>query len=235
MITIAQDVLEFLHERLGETEVHLLGHGFGGVVVMEAVLRVGLWGRVAPGLPSNLRLPGLSSICLMGTPSSTGILRAESCRLFKDAQKTAGRSAAASQFWQRHFCSGVDTLAEAYMATAWQPWNHWLMRGWEIRREEVARRYIATTGGVPFLSLRGENDFVTARCIEAWRGVEDALSVQGHGLDAVVEVVSEKAPSFIEEEFSSCGHNAHLEDPEVCTSLIHKWFLRVELPFDGHA
>jgi len=222
-----QDVLEFLQEKLGEVEVHLVGHGFGGVVLMEALLRQELWGQAAPGLPSNLYLPKLQSICLMGTPSCTGILRSESNKLLKEAAKVAGRAEAESHFWQQHFSSGVPTLAEAYMTSTWQPWNHWVMRGWEIRREEVARRYVAATKGVPLLSVRGEKDFVTDRCVEAWRGVGDAIASARRS-----NASREQLGFFREELLSNCGHNAHLEDPKACASLIHDWLTSVEVSED---
>ena len=33
------NVLSFLHQSLGEEEVHLLAHGFGGALLMEAMVR----------------------------------------------------------------------------------------------------------------------------------------------------------------------------------------------------
>jgi len=98
------------------------------------------------------------------------------------------------------------------------------MRGWEMRREEVAQQYLLATRGVPFLSARGERDFVTNRCMEAWQGVGDAFATNRH--------VNGSQGFFQEEQLMNCGHNAHLEDPEACASLIGDWLSSVEVSRD---
>eukprot|EP00913_Durusdinium_trenchii_P018914 g17772.t1 len=56
-------VLRFLHCSLGEAELHILAHGFGGALLMEALARHDLFS--SPGLPK------LRSFCLWSVASST--------------------------------------------------------------------------------------------------------------------------------------------------------------------
>jgi len=226
------DVARHLGEHLGEPELHLLGHGFGGVLVMEALLRKRLWGS-----SHSSSLPRLRSVCLMGTPSSTSILKSEAWRLMRRVKAEGLRNAAAS-FWYRHYCSlrSLGCLTNAFADTAgaplggWEPWGDWVLRGWEIRRNELAKNYAESTGNAPFLSVRGENDFVTEACVEAWRGVRDSLRapVGGGGEAAAGNTMT--AQGFVEEVVSDCGHNTHLEEPEALGALLSRWLRRAEEP-----
>ncbi|CAK0861108.1 unnamed protein product [Prorocentrum cordatum] len=132
------DVARFMYERLGEFEMHAVGHGYGGVVIMEALLRAGPWEDTARGFLSALeggQTPRLRSVSLLGTPSSTGVLRSEALRLFRAALKDRGNDsqrdegAAEREFWERHFSSGSSLVAEAYMRAAWKPWEDFPLRG----------------------------------------------------------------------------------------------------------
>lgn len=58
---------------------------------------------------------------------------------------------------------------------------------------------------------RGEHDFITERCVHAWRGAQ-----------------SSKAAAFRERVFSGCGHNAHLEAPNAAAVALRMWFLEAE-------
>merc|ERR1712187_1046989 len=66
--------------------------------------------------------------------------------------------------WQRRV--GANTG----LHSTWDLRGSTVLRGWEITRSEVSRRFVASTGGAPLLSIRGAHDFVTEKCIEAWRG-----------------------------------------------------------------
>jgi len=231
-----RDVALHLAEHLGEPEVHLLGHGFGGVLIMEAILRRQLWG----GALGSTRLPRLRSVCLMGTPSSASILRAEAQRLLRRAQ-AEGHSNAKAVFWYRHYCclQTPGCLAEAYPGVmqehlgGWEPWDAWVLRGWEIRRSELAKRYAESTGSAPLLSVRGEDDFVTEACVEAWRGVRDSLQAAAGGPGRAAARSGPAAGGFREEVIHGCSHHTHLEAPEAFGNFLRQWFSRVEAAAEG--
>jgi len=213
----AQDVARFMYERLGEFEMHAVGHGYGGVVIMEALLRAGIWEDTARGFLSALeggQTPRLRSVSLLGTPSSTGVLRSEALRLFRAALKDSQRDegAAEREFWERHFSSGSSLVAEAYMRAAWKPWEDFPLRGWEISRHEMESRYAAASSGAPLLCVRGESDFVTDACVDGWRGVD---CPRFRGL-------------FTEHVVVGCGHNAQLQQPDLFAGVLHEWLCAVE-------
>lgn len=227
------NILHCLSEQLGEPEVHLVGHGFGGMVVMEALLRTGLW-------DSNPKdLPRLRSVCLVSTPSSTSMLKTEAWRLMNKVKANVGKDKAAAKFWYKHYCGlqSPTCLAEAY-ATAdeihmggWEPWDHCIIRGWQIRRAEVQERYALATGGAPLLCVRGSNDFVTEACMEAWRGAKESFASPKLPSDVVARVHSSRDANFCtfrEEALSGCGHNSHLEDSDKFGALLHDWLQGVD-------
>lgn len=231
-----QDVVGFLSEDLGVSEVHLVGHGFGGALLMEALLRARIWEGVAA-------LPLLRSVCLIGTPSSTASAEAEACRLMRDVEEEIGLDEAPKAFWYWHNCGlkpQPSCLREAYQGaaertTGWwgfgalQGWawrlgtagdpGRWELKGssvlcdWSLDEVEVAASYSQATGGAPLLVVRGEHDFITEECIAAWRAA---------AASAAAPVI------FSEQVLDACGHNAHLEDPEAFAAKLRLWFLRVE-------
>lgn len=245
-------VLEHLRVSLGEERVHLVAHGFGGAVVMEALLRSrSTWSNKCEALPM------LASICLLGVPSCTKVADEESRSLMNEAVNTVGIDDAARAFWYRHVCAlspQPACLSEAYSqgtdgpSSKWRgfaalrgwDWQRdpsvseggfWNLRGsgvledWAVSRAEVsdAYRFRADDPDLPrppLLSLRGQHDFVTARCVEAWKGVKDVLD----------ESSDDSKPTFVfrEEVIGGCGHNAHLENPEAVSARIRLWFLEVE-------
>lgn len=209
-----EEVIHFLHDRLCEQELHIVGHGLGGMLVMEALLRAEIWGLAQPGLPVSLSLPNLKSVTLIATASDTGLLRSEALRLYRSIKKDVGQTCAPSTFWSKHYRSGSGMIAEAYSETMWAPWYDCLLRGWRITEEELCKTYVQTTGGVPLLSLRGECDFVTAKCTEAWHAVSAAFSS--------LSANSRNTGSprwFAEETLPSCGHNVHLQAPDACAEV----------------
>jgi len=236
-----RDVARFLSEQLGEPEVHLLGHNFGGVLIMEALLRLGMWGSMESGAAA-VPLPKLCSVCLLSTPSSTARLKTESWRLMRSAKAAAGPEHAAAFFWYKHYCGlqSPECLAEAYAGDSetplggWEPWDTWVLRGWEIRRAELAQRYAQATGGAPLLSVRGADDFVTAACVEAWRGAGESLAAAiAHGGGG--GAAGRSGGGFLEAVLSGCGHNSHLEDPGALSALLCPWLANVETPAEGGA
>ncbi|CAJ1389356.1 unnamed protein product [Effrenium voratum] len=218
-----QGVLQFLRASLGEDEVHIIAHGHGGAVLMEALLRYEMEG-----------LPTLRSICLLGVPSSTACADEAARSLMRKAVLEVGDADAARAFWYRHVCAlkpQPRVLAEAYersgTETRWgalRGWHwkmetrdngltgRWELRGpglledWSITRAEVAAEW-QKWKTVPVLSLRGQHDFVTKECMAAWRGVCD------------------KGVAFTETCLGSCGHHAHLEVSD---------FLQMEGPPEAH-
>jgi len=231
-------VLSYLSQRLGEPDIHLVGHGFGGALIMEALLR--------HGLCQSKALPRLRSVVLFGAASSTRLLNDEGIRLMHESQRqfTYLPEDAIRSFWIRHVC-GVKpqpsclswAYEQSFPAPGGQRWGplagwdwkpdqqQWFLRDppdelqeWALGRQEVAHKFHDNTdGGVPMLSLRGANDFVTECCVLAWRGAEDAAASAAH-------------PSvFREEVFASCGHNAHLEDPDGFAAKVRLWLLEAEL------
>lgn len=100
--------------------------------------------------------------------------------------------------------------------SSWDLRGSSVLRGWEIARSEVSARFAAAAGGAPLLSIRGAHDFVTERCVEAWRGCSSMKEVTVGG----------------------CGHQPHLESPRVFAEALSSWFRRLEegqLRRDGEA
>lgn len=225
-------VLRHMREQLAEEDVHLAAHGFGGVVVMEALLH----GRL-----SNSELPRLRSISLLGVPSCTEVADEEAQRLMAEATAAVGLEDAASSFWYRHVCAlrpQPSCLSDAYSKRAaegpasewkgfgalrgfrrteevWQLQGQGLLQSWRLHRSDVSAFY-RDVKSPPLLSLRGEHDFVTERCTEAWRGASDGPQARPGRL------------VFRERVIGGCGHNAHLENPEAVAALIRLWLLDVE-------
>lgn len=258
-----RSVLQYMREALGEKEVHLLAHGFGGVVVMEALLK-GLLSQPE----GQCELPKVSSIVLMGVPGSSEVADSEAQRLMSEATDVVGIDDAAQSFWFRHVCAlrpQPACLADAYSQAGdgpacnwrgfgalrgwdlktkaeggnnlfkWQLRGHCVLQGWETQRSEVAKFYREALSSFtassseseppPVLCIRGEHDFVTETCFDAWRGIADATAELGEAL---------QRPYFQEQSIGGCGHNAHLELPEAAAAQIRLWLLDVEEPQKKH-
>eukprot|EP00930_Biecheleria_cincta_P000838 TRINITY_DN102033_c0_g1_i1.p1 TRINITY_DN102033_c0_g1~~TRINITY_DN102033_c0_g1_i1.p1 ORF type:complete len:654 (-),score=91.61 TRINITY_DN102033_c0_g1_i1:269-2230(-) len=256
-------VLLYLRNALGENEVHLLAHGFGGVIVMEALLK-GLLTQPE----GEWKLPKLSSVVLMGVPGSSEVADGEAKRLMSEATDVVGLDDAAQSFWFRHVCAlrpQPACLADAYSqagdgpavnwrgfgalrgwdlktnsgeadnAFTWQLRGPCVLKGWEIQRSEVAEFYRKTLSlftasssegePPPVLCIRGEHDFVTDACFDAWRGIADAAAELGDTL---------QRPYYQEQSIGGCGHNAHLELPEAAAAQIRLWLLDAEEPQTKH-
>jgi len=248
------NVLDYLSSRLGEPELHIIGHGYGGALLMEALLRQQVYARGVPGL----NFPSLRSVCLLSVAGSTAALGAEAERLMQRAEAAMSTSPeeAATCFWLRHVCGlkpQPACLTEAYSESfpglgggRWGPlagfyWDvgkkteqgvaaesRWrlrgsVMEGWQMDRAEVAASYWDASGGAPLMSIRGEHDFVTAPCVEAWRGAADAAAAGGVGGAAV----------FSEAEIQGCSHNAHLENPDLVAAKLRLWLLKTDEGISG--
>mmetsp|Transcript_100894 Transcript_100894/g.284659 ORF Transcript_100894/g.284659 Transcript_100894/m.284659 type:complete len:241 (-) Transcript_100894:47-769(-) len=204
---------------------------YGGAIVMEALLRTGIF---QTGAAEN-ELPVLRSVCLISTPASTALATEEARRLMRSVEIEffAAPEDAARSFWFRHNCAMkpqpkclADSYAHAFPGVGGRRWGAlagwewqeglahggWELReskplqGWAITRSEVAERYVEATDGAPFPSIREEHDFVTEKCVEAWRGVRDAAQ-----------------QLFQEEVASGCEHNAHLENRDGFAAKIRLW------------
>lgn len=258
-----RSVLRYMREALGEKEVHLLAHGFGGVIVMEALLK----GLLLES-DGQCELPKLSSIVLMGVPGSSEVADAEAERLMSEAKDVVGLDDAAQSFWFRHVCAlrpQPACLADAYSQAGDGPACNWrgfgalrgwdlktkleggnnlfnwqlrgpcVLQGWETQRAEVAEFYREALSPFtassfeseppPVLCIRGEHDFVTDACFDAWRGITDATAELGDAL---------QRSYFQEQSIGGCGHNAHLELPEAAAAQIRLWLLDVEEPQKNH-
>lgn len=239
-----RDILHFLSSRLGEAEIHLLGHGYGGALIMEALLRGNLLDS-SPLSTSNTsstaplgRSPGpqLRSVVLSGVASSTALANEAARSLMVATERVLGPASpdGGRAFWFRHNCGlrpQPACLSAAYAEASdsgrwgalagweWRVGAGWELRdsptlkGWQITRDEVASGYQAAAGGAPLLSIRGEHDFVTEPCVEAWRGVRDGVGNDFAYRELVV---------------GGCGHHAHLEDPHGFAAKIRLWLLGVE-------
>jgi len=232
-------VLQYMHEELGEHEVHIFAHGFGGVLVMEALLKARL------RRTDSLRI---RSVILLGTPSDADVADAEARRLMAEATDIVGLEDAAQSFWFRHVCAlrpQPSCLADAYSQGADGPASQWrgfgALRGWDLRNADLTdiaddlgrtwrlrgdsilkgwraerpdvQAFYASDNAPPLLCLRGEHDFVTEACLDAWRGADDA---------------SGSELRYREQTIGGCGHNAHLENPEATSAQIRLWLLDVE-------
>jgi len=232
------DVLRFMHERLGEPEVHLIGHDIGGSMIMEALIHEKIW--QTQGADQKQGLPILKSVCLMGTPSSSAILKKEAIRLLQEAKSDVGPEAAPMSFRHRHFCGlkSPTCLSVAYSPTGSEEdtaelWDTPVLRGWDMRRSEVSKSYRIAAGDAPLLSIRGDNDFVTDECVDAWRGVSDPALVPGLPPSVKGKVGDLQRITFAEEVIGGCGHYAHLEEPEAFAALLRLWLIGIEEPIRG--
>lgn len=226
-----KDVLSFLTTELGEISVHLVAHGYGGMLVMEALLRAGLW--VEDKYRSSM--PELRSVCLIGSPNSTNLAEAEAKKLMQkvESEDLMDQSSAPFRFWRRHVCAVYPQplcLRQAYqnanhqcrnesrMIGALQGWrwchqnSSWelhgggAMQGWEISQDEVAASY-SSMAGAPLLNIRGSHDFITESCTVAWRGVSNW-----------------RASFYREQVVGGCGHHPHIESPRVFSLRLTEWF-----------
>lgn len=254
-----RDVLEFLAEELGETQIHVIGHGFGGALLMEALLRAGAFAHKANG---DRQIPRLRSMCLMGTPSSSTMAEEAARRLMHLAEETVGLDDAVNSFWYRHICAlkpQPACLQEAYAEAAdrstgwygfgalqgwrWEPaqipgGGRWGLQGgalstWEVTAEEMEEKYGRASGGAPLLSIRGTHDAVTEDCVLVWRAVAKSKHMAA-GVATLEENNTEPngtGPTMFEETFvRGCGHHAHLEDPDRFAAKLRLWLLGVEDP-----
>merc|ERR1719433_1084337 len=238
-----RDVLQFLHHDLGESRVHVVGHGFGGVLLAEAAFRQRLFaGTQCEASPACADFPKVVSICLMSTPSSSSVAEAEARRLMTAIETTVNGEFAPATFWNRHNCAVKPVpafLSESYQeememhaapvsrkfgamhewewrvpesnSAGWQLRSGSALADWCISRSDVTNYYSDTSSAPPLMITRGEHDFITERCVHAWRGAQ-----------------SSKAAAFRERVFSGCGHNAHLEAPNAAAVALRMWFLEAE-------
>mmetsp|Transcript_92672 Transcript_92672/g.164768 ORF Transcript_92672/g.164768 Transcript_92672/m.164768 type:complete len:413 (-) Transcript_92672:63-1301(-) len=222
-------VLLFLADELSESDVHLAGHGFGGSLLMEALLHHGIY-EVAS------ELPRLHSVVLLCTPSSMAVAEEEAHRLMKEAQQDVGSQDAPHSFWCRHVCAVFPQptcLRDAYRQAGdrtsgwwctgalqgWSPCLHdacesdWELRetsplgAWQISEEEM-HGFKRMVGAIPLLSMRGEYDFITEECVKTWRAVDGVR--------------------YSEEVVVGAGHHLHLDSPRVSAEKICSWLRREE-------
>ncbi|CAK0853082.1 unnamed protein product [Prorocentrum cordatum] len=227
-----RDVLAFLGAELGEREVHLVGHGLGGALVMEALLREGIY----------LDAAGSEDRCPRRSPCAWSPRRA--ARPWRRR-----RRGASSRGWPRRGAPrGLPGLllvqarlrAEAAAGGAGGRLSVCLGPGERRRPQRRPARLGAAGpsglaargprragglgdprgGGRPALRRRRpwraaaepagqRGDFVTAACVRAWR----AAGAGGAGA------------RFQEATVHGCGHHAHLEDPEAFAAALRLWLL----------
>jgi len=233
-----RNLLYFLQNELNEQRVHLVGHGFGGVLLMEALLRHGLYDTE---VADTSALPNLCSVTLLSTPSSMAVAEQEAARLMKVAEDAVGQEDAPHSFWCRHNCAiypQPECLKEAYRCAAersagwwcagalqvWRPCLHegcssnWELQGanplasWEISEAELKEKFSKCTGRAPLLSIRGSHDFITEDCVRAWQGA-------GRDPSGVV---------FCEDTVGGAGHQLHLDAPRVFVEKLNRWLRQVD-------
>lgn len=186
--------LQCVLETLEVTQYHLYGQSWGGLLAFLSVS--------AGSTPLSLTLSNApASVAL--AEAEAGAL-AEACeepvavvkRLGSRATtRGARRKASRKRFMERHSYRGAGEapqLAAAY-AHAGNTWRGTAaIAGLEASAEAMARV------ACPTLVLRGEHDFVTSACVEAWRGLGDV--------------------SF--EELPDCSHHALLEAPDEYLRVV---------------
>jgi len=220
------DVMIFLKQSLGEAEVHVVAHGFGGALLMETLVRRG-W---------NEDMPKLRSICLMSVSSSTALADHAANTLMAAAARSVGSHDAARAFWYRHVCAlkpQPTCLADAYRQSAGRRWGalrgwqwkqgpkRWELRGsgaldqWNLTALELDT-FAQSAPQFPVLCLRGQHDFVTEECVSTWRAL------------------ASPSVTFTESVLGGCGHNAHLEAPDSVAAALRLWLLDAEDTSEGH-
>lgn len=240
-----QAVLKFLFNDLSEHEVHIAGHGFGGSLIMEALLRGGLYRYAGHEKDFSNSLPRLRSVLLVSSTSSMSLAEAQAQHFMKTTEQAVGSEAAPHSFWCRHICAVYPqpaALKDAYLQAGdrtngwwctgalqgWKPCKHdgcscdWELQGsapleaWEITEQELRENWANSTGSAPVLSIRGEYDFISEDCVKAWR----ALAESGASKDA--------SPAFLEDIVAGSGHHPHFDSPRVFAEKICGWLKQTE-------
>lgn len=132
-----------------------------------------LYGQSWGGLLAFLHLASSTSamplsLTLSNTPSSVALVEAEAGRLLRECGDDVAR------FMARHNFRGSDSDAaqqrlDAAYAHAGSTWRgSGAIPGLEVDSKELQ---VVTC---PTLILRGEHDFVTDACVDAWRGLPNA-------------------------------------------------------------
>lgn len=184
-------------EALEVTQYHLYGQSWGGLLAFLSVsagstpLSLTLSNAPASVALAEAEAGALAEAC--GEPAAV-VKRLGSRATTRGARRKASRK----RFMDRHSYRGdgeAPQLAAAY-AHAGNSWRGTAaIAGLEASAEAMARVTC------PTLVLRGEHDFVTRACVEAWRGLGDV--------------------SF--EELPGCSHHALLEAPDEYLRVLSEF------------
>jgi proline iminopeptidase len=155
-IDYAIDDLEALLKKLGVRRFHLYGQSYGGILGFEYLKR-----RAEQG---NKDDEGCLSVVLSSTPCNVTQVEQEANRL---VEKLDGADNLAEAFRKAHQCQTPEKpqpLVDAY-AHAGTVW-----RGTEAISDYSATPPLPNASRMPSaMVLRGEDDFVTEKCIHGWK------------------------------------------------------------------
>ena len=168
---------------LGLQRYHLYGQSWGGLLAAELVSSL-------PGMsiaPSHAPPP--LSLTLSNTPTSVALAEEEASRL---VEACGGEQEAFMAQHNLRVEPQPQRLVDAY-AHAGTLW-----RGTSAIKDLVVSGETMGRIRCPALVLRGEHDFVTEACVEAWRGLPDARF----------------------ETLAGCSHHALLEQPKEYLQVL---------------
>lgn len=193
-----------ISKQWGLEKYHLLGHSFGGILGYEYLASISKEDRTA-----------CQSLILASTPTSAQLIQDESKRMYRTVNNLGEdhdeqlddpemRQLYGERFRQTHECrlpqpplAFLDAMAQAG-PTPWRGIN--AISGYQAQH---------SLSGIPTLTLRGEYDFCTEKCISSWK-----------------ELLSN--PSPISKVLSNCSHYGMLEDEQQFGKAITEFLVSID-------
>ncbi|GMI06141.1 hypothetical protein TrVE_jg2417 [Triparma verrucosa] len=154
--------LESLLKSLGVQRFHLYGQSYGGILAFEFLK------KIAEGR-SSVEAECLS-VLLSSSPSDVALVEGEANNLIAQLlQEDDDESSVMERFRLKHQCSTPampEPLKLAYNSAA----TPGMWRSTEVIKDYVAHPPMEGSKRMPSaMVMRGENDFVTEKCIQGWK------------------------------------------------------------------
>lgn len=184
-IPLAVDDLVALMKEWKLSAYHLYGHSYGGILAFEYL--------------KQTRDTRCLSVILSGAPTSTALVEEESQRLLQDLQEECDLESkqALERFRQVHECKALPiplSLLDAY-AQAGTVW-----RGIQAIPNYKAELGLDETPlSQPAFLVRGQDDFITAKCMKDWEKLFCDTQTMG---------------------VAGCSHHALLENEQLYGNVV---------------